>query len=167
VISLVQKHVTFFVERRRSEVSQGFSLARRPVLLLLALVWLSPSGCGQREPLAQVSGQVTFEGEPVQAALILFSSDPLGIHMTADVVEGRYEVVTARARGIPPGEYRVAIAPPMIDHPVGPILEPPQAASPPDIPPRYHAVETSGLAVRLVDGENTADFNMTKAGFSD
>jgi hypothetical protein len=139
-------------------------LARQPVSFLLALVLLSPSGCGPREPLARVSGQVTFEGKPVQEALILFSSDAQGIHMTADVVEGRYKIVTASADGLPPGEYQVAISPPIIDHPVGPILEPPRAAAPPDIPPRYHDLQTSGLVVRLVDGDNRADFDMKKTG---
>jgi hypothetical protein len=106
---------------------------------------------------------VTYEGRPVKDGLVLFSNDELGIHMTAEIDQGRYEVVTSRARGLPPGEYQVAIAPPIVDHPVGPIQEPPRPLISRDIPERYHDARTSGLSVGLVDGDNTADFELTSA----
>jgi hypothetical protein len=145
-------------------VSRGAYLRRRLNWLLGAVLLIGPAGCSQREPLARVSGQVTYEGQPVEEGLILFSSAALGIHITADIHQGRYEVVTSRADGLPPGEYEVAIAPPVADPPIGPIAEPPQAVVPPDIPERYHDARTSGLVARLVDGDNTASFDMKKIG---
>lgn len=127
-----------------------------PVAFLIAV-----AGCGQKEPLARVSGTVTFEGEPVAEALVIFSGEAQGTHMTAKVVDGKYTVKRAKAKGIPPGDYRVAVSPPIEDHPVGPILEPPKRTRTPNIPERYHRPETSGLRFTLVDGDNTVDVAMT------
>ncbi len=135
-----------------------------PRLLAVLLVGhaLISSGCREHQPLARISGEVRFENERVEEGLIIFSNGQLGVHMTAEIANGKYEVVTSRQRGLPPGEYRVAIAPPIVDHPVGPILQPPQATAPPNIPRRYHKARTSGLTVNLIDGENEANFNMKR-----
>jgi hypothetical protein len=104
---------------------------------------------------------VTFEGTPVREARIVFSSAQLGVHMTAQIRDGDYRIATSRG-GVPPGNYQVAIAPPLVDHPVGPILEPPRPVIYRDIPERYHDSHTSGLAVILEEGNNVKDFDMAK-----
>ena len=119
-------------------------------------------GCGGTPPAAQVSGHVTYEGKPVPAAVVLFENSSQGVFMTARVVDGDYKLVTAGNAGIPPGSYRVAISPPVVDHPLGPILEPPKKSTDPLIPDRYHDVETSQLVVELVDGVNSVELDMTK-----
>jgi hypothetical protein len=127
-------------------------------LLLLQAAWAA--GCGPTEPLARISGKVTFEGAPVQEGLIVFSSTELGVHIMAKINDGSYRVVTERGVGLPPGDYQVAISPPLIDHPVGPILEPPRPVVYRDIPNRYHDIQTSGLSTELREGENVKDFEM-------
>lgn len=132
-------------------------------LLLAGASILAPGGCARKAPpLARISGNVTFEGEPIAKGTVVFHNDERGIHMTAGVMEGKYEVITAKGAGLPPGPYRIAITPPRIDHPVGPILAPPKPIAYPDIPARYRDARTSGFTVDLQEGENQADFPMTK-----
>lgn len=132
-------------------------------ILVIAVIVGHCSSCGQSEPLARVTGKVTFEGNPVREGLVVFNNEQLGVYMTAPILDGEYEIITARGKGVPPGEYRVAVAPPMVDHPVGPILEPPKPVEYADIPRRYHDVSTSGFTAGLQDGDNVVDLAMTKA----
>ena len=118
-------------------------------------------GCGSNQPLARVSGTVTFEGQPLEQGVLVFSNERQGVYITVDIEDGQYEVVTSQGKGLPPGHYLVAITPPRIDHPVGPILERPKPSAHDDIPPRYRDERTSGLAVQLNEGENVASFSMT------
>lgn len=134
-----------------------FHLAPR---ILAATCAVLLAGCEQGPPRAQVSGQVTFQGKPVAEALLLLSNAELGVYMTTDVVDGRYEVVTATGKGVQPGVYQVAISPPPVDHPVGPILEPPRPIEVANIPRRYHDPQNSGLSAELVAGENVQNFDM-------
>lgn len=116
--------------------------------------------CGRKPELAQVAGEVTFQGAPVAEAIVLFSSAELGVYKTANVVGGKFEVATPDGVGIKPGAYQVAISPPMVDHPIGPILEPPKPVVYADIPRRFHDAQTSGFTAQLVAGENSLTFDM-------
>jgi hypothetical protein len=108
-----------------------------------------------------MSGAVTYEGQPIPEGLVVVSNSQAGVYLTAKVKNGSYEIKTAKG-GIPPGEYRVAITPPLVDHPVGPILERPKLAKYAQIPNRYRDESTSNFTAQLKEGENVVDFNMTK-----
>ena len=128
--------------------------------VLFAVGVITP-GCGPGEPVARMSGTVTYQSEPVAEGLIVLSNPRQGVYITASIVDGAYEVKTSK-HGVPPGDYHVAITPPLVDHPVGPILERPKPAAYANIPPRYRDEGTSGFTAQLEDGNNVVDFDMTK-----
>jgi hypothetical protein len=117
-------------------------------------------GC-QREPtLGIVAGKVTLNGTPVSQGRISFNDASQGIFMTADLrPDGSYEIVRAEGRGLPPGTYRVAIAPPAIDLPVGSSsAAPPQPPS--AIPAKYQDVATSGLELSVQPEANVYNVDL-------
>ncbi len=124
------------------------------------LVAFAVLGCRPTTPLARVSGQVTYKGSPVQEGRVVFSNPQLGVYITANISGGSYEVITSKGHGLLPGEYAVAIVPPLVDHPVGPILQPPQRTDYTKIPRRYRDPRSSGFKVQLEEGNNRADFKM-------
>lgn len=82
-----------------------------------ALVGL-PGGCSRKSPSAPatVRGRVTFQGYPLANGLIVFSPDPdrggSGKPARGDLdPDGRFQLKLADELSIPPGWYRVAIAP--------------------------------------------------------
>ena len=127
--------------------------------MLFALGAMTP-GCRPGEPAAQMSGTVTYQGEPIAEGLIVLSNSRQGVYITAGIHDGAYEVKTSK-HGVPPGDYLVAITPPLVDHPVGPILQRPRPSDYADIPPRYRDEKTSGFTAQLEDGDNLLDFEMT------
>jgi hypothetical protein len=73
--------------------------------LCLLIIILAMPGCGG-EPVGTVSGAVTLNGEPLDKALINFTSeDGEGGTAGGEVLEGRYSV-----SGLRPGKYHVHIA---------------------------------------------------------
>ena len=120
------------------------------------------AGCGSGEgDLGNVSGRVTFQDEPVGQVVVLFSSSETGVHIEAEVdQDGRYELRGVAAQGLPPGTYRVAVQPPPVDLPVGPIPKGFQVPKYPKIPPKYRSVDTSDLKYRISSGANQFDIFM-------
>ncbi len=122
-----------------------------PVLLLLAV-----GGCGRYAP---VRGKVTLEdGTPVTSGTVIFESKEADKPLTArgDIqTDGSYQLSTDRpGDGVPPGWYRVLVAPP------------PQN---PDGPPvkevfdrRYGAFATSGLEFEVKSGSNDYPIRLSK-----
>ncbi len=96
------------------------------------------TGCGSREVLRTVSGRVSFRGQPISKAVVLFSNSEKGIYVTAEVgAEGRYVVQMARGAGLPLGSYQVSVTPPPITAPpmtTGPIPAVPKTPERTDIP---------------------------------
>lgn len=127
----------------------------------LALAAVVIPGCGRGEVLGKVYGQVTFQGRPVTAGVIVFSNAEKGVHITADLTrEGRYVVEMAKGYGLPLGDYQVAINPPLPDTPpVGPIPKS-KIKEYPEIPPKYRRAEMSGLTLTVREGENPFDVDM-------
>ena len=82
-------------------------------LLAVAAVLLALWGCGGGDglPRQAVSGTVTLDGQPLDAALITFTPLGAGSDSTsgaAQVAGGSFSI--SQADGLIPGEYRVAIS---------------------------------------------------------
>jgi hypothetical protein len=140
-------------------------------LLCSAAVLASFWGCGQSGPAYwPISGKVTFQGKPVSVGQIRFCNPKAGI----DVVEsldsgGKYAIIMGNRRGLPEGEYQVAIIPKLdfsrmkSDEHLRPIPStmPSEAErNPPNIPKKYHDPITSGLTVTVKPEPNTFDVDM-------
>jgi hypothetical protein len=86
---------------------RGASGRLGPALALLAA--LLAGGCGA--PVGQVSGRVTFQGQPVPNAELVFTLDkqPADVFYAVSREDGRYVVDRGEKRGLPPGKYQVAV----------------------------------------------------------
>jgi hypothetical protein len=125
------------------------------------LVVLMALGCSQGEELGKIHGTVTFQNEPIKRGLVMFANKERGVYMTAPISEeGMYEVQMAKGPGLPLGKYDVAVAPPLLDHPIGPILNPPKLEDEPQFPAKYRSYETSGLSVTINSGDNVLDIDL-------
>ena len=100
-------------------------------------------GCGASAPAgpAAVRGRLTFQGEPVAGGVIVFAPDPdrggAGKPVRADTAaDGTFTLPD----GVPPGWYRVALAPPAGD---------PGSR----FPPRLARPDRSGLSRQVVAGK--------------
>jgi hypothetical protein len=154
---------------------------RLTAVALTALVLASCSKNGNAPAISGgglVQGRVTLDGKPLEEVCITFvnAQTTQGMSMlTKD--DGRYEMVTyqngAMVRGLPPGDYLVAIAPgrTTTDGEIhaamaAPFLPPGSPAPPPKAPPtavpaKYGNYSTSGLSVTVVSGEDRAyDFDL-------
>lgn len=130
------------------------------------------AGCGGRvhvEPLTEyedlhpVSGQITFNGEPIQDATIQLhpvtpKTDGSLVHAPSAVVreDGTFEVFTfrpdGRGRGVPLGEYRISVSwrgslQGLSESSIDELDE--------RLPAKYTKPQTSGLTVTVTDGENS------------
>ena len=126
---------------------------------LFALVAFA--GCANPTPEPpDVTGAVTFDGEPVSGGIISFvpldSGRPPG---GATISEGRYQLDPAV--GLKPGMYRVEIR---WSRPTGEKREAGYGRSPDvfaeALPAKYHADST--LTVEVTAGANAHDFTLTK-----
>jgi len=138
----------------------------RHTLFVIALLAAAISiGCQGGEVLAPVTGVVTVEGTPVVRATVMFSNDQKGVHMNAVTDEkGRYVVRMANGDGLPLGEYKVRVCPPIQDHPLGPIKAPPPDVDPyvNIIPVKYRDVKTSDLTLTVTETSNKLDVDMKR-----
>lgn len=149
-------------------ISCRYTIAR---LLCLAALALTLLGCGRSGPAYwPISGKVTFQGKPVGSASIRFCNSKAGI----DVVElldanGQYTVVTGDRKGIPEGQYEVAVMPKLdfsnakCDEnglPVRSTMPSALERNPPNIPTKYHDPATSGLTLTVKAEPNTFDVDM-------
>ena len=117
-------------------------------------------GCSPSEPLGQVEGRVTFQGQPVTEGTINFSSASGAGAESALGADGKYAVSTP-VGGLPPGEYAVTIVPALYldksDPHTPPVMEEKKA---PNIPEKYRRIGGSPLRWTVVAGKNKADFDM-------
>jgi hypothetical protein len=117
----------------------GFVRLLVPVaaLGLGAAVVALPGGCKKSSPPepATVRGSVTFRGRPLAGGLVVFSPDPdrggSGKPARGDIdPDGRFELRLGDTSTIPPGWYRVAIAPAADASAFDRAVFPPQLARP-------------------------------------
>lgn len=82
--------------------------------ICVALVLGFCVGCSNKPKMAQLSGKITFKGNPVPAGWISFTPDVAagtnGQIRVMQIQEGVYDSNTGDEPGIPPGSYMVKIA---------------------------------------------------------
>ena len=116
-------------------------------------------GSGQAElPVGQVSGTVTFAGEPVTEGFVnLVSAEGGRGYQQALGPEGKFQIEDPVVAGL----YAVFItppeaAPPSVESPS------PEVPDPANIPQRYRNQETSDLKASITEGPNDLVLKMTK-----
>jgi hypothetical protein len=72
-------------------------------------------GCGENEKLYDVSGTITFEGEPIPKGLIFFDPDSTkgtaGTQGFANIENGKFDTAAAgKGKGIRGGTYNIRIS---------------------------------------------------------
>lgn len=155
----------------------------RGFLVGLMLVAVSVAGCGSdartgSDPVYPVTGVVTYKGQPVVGAdIVFFSREKSRSAFGRTNDKGEYKLTTFSANdGAVEGQQIVTIAktpPPAAPSSAAPIdsaaYEPPKVGEstelpPPksDIPTKYASQETSGLtAIVNKEGANEANFELT------
>lgn len=124
-------------------------------------------GCGKKEEIGVIRGQVTYQGQPVTDATLFFRNYDRGIHIMAELDEqGGYQVFTAGGKGLPLGEYVVCLSPNEpaldVDPETGQIRRAAGSRKPrKDVPARYQDAKTSPLSVAVAAGENQFDIALT------
>lgn len=130
-----------------------FSAILAPFLMLAAI------GCGDANRIERqdVTGVVTFQGEPVPEGTITFSEPSTGNAASADLNEsGEY------LASLPDGTYIVTITPPMVEAPsMNPNVAPGTAPKKVDnIPPQYRSASTTDLKATVSPEALEHDFEL-------
>jgi hypothetical protein len=150
-----------FDNKCRSYRQRQENMRRAASALYFFVAVISTAGCERAEPLGRIHGRVTFQGAPVTEGLIVFNNTQKGVFMTAPLnKDGSYVVTSAAGLGLPLGQYRVMIAPPMDEPILGPNFEPPPIKPYPNIPTRFRDVKTSNLSLEVKEGDNVLDTDM-------
>jgi hypothetical protein len=129
--------------------------------LVLLVTWIT-AGCSK--PLGQVSGQVFFEGQPLESGTITFVGQNnykaycvIGRDKTYsfdNVPVGPVKIAFASHHRVPPG-FKSAELPPNVPRP----KEEPPAPAPP-IPEKYKNPEQSGLTYTVKAGQQIFDIKL-------
>ena len=133
----------------------------RAGVVAAGLVLFAAGGCGPR--LYPVRGTVTYpDGRPVTEGLVVFESDGAAKPVSARgeiQPDGRYRLSTFRpGDGVPPGKYRVLVAPRSDPNAVD------RAPKPPPFDPRFASFQTSGLEVDVAAGTAEYPIQVAQAG---
>jgi hypothetical protein len=132
-------------------------------LLFVVLITL-PLGCGDDSGLAQVSGIVRHNGQPLANAYVGFWPEEVGVRAASGSTDanGHYRLTTFRANdGAMVGKYKIMVRAEEI--PEGP----PKSADDMTLkrgklltPPHYSNAETSGLTADVAKGNNVIDLEL-------
>ncbi len=132
---------------------------KRLFVVLAAGLFVPLSGCGGG--VANVSGEVKFEGQPLQNGRVTFvCSGGNRPSLSADIKEGRYEIAN-----VPAGPVEVIVE--TFNRRADPVPGgPPPAPVPKDykyvkIPARYSNAKESGLGFEAVNGDQAKNFDLT------
>ncbi|HJZ53925.1 MAG TPA: hypothetical protein VKE74_03155, partial [Gemmataceae bacterium] len=130
------------------------SRATSAVVLVGAAVLLA-AGCGSGEKPIDVSGKVTFKGEPVTEGSIQFIEDRTGRGAQVDLgPDGTYTA------SLFAGEYKVVVTPPYIED-MSSGMPNPYYKKVKNIPKKYHSTDTSGLSATVSRDKTTHDFALS------
>ena len=129
-----------------------------PLSLVFSAWALVLTGCGGG--LKPVHGKVTLpDGQPAAGSLVVFESEGEGNALTARgevQADGSYRLGTLQpGDGVPPGKYRVLIAPPAAANA--------EAPTRPPFPAKYSDFQTSGLEYQVTtDKDNEFQIQLVK-----
>src|SRR5262245_27437292 len=125
------------------------------VAALVGVAALLVAGCGSPEKPIDISGKVTFKGEPVTEGSVQFIEDRTGRGAQVDLgPDGGYKATLFA------GDYKVVVAPPYIVDESSGMLNP-YYKKVKNIPVKYHSTETSGLSAKVAPDKTTHDFALT------
>ena len=133
----------------------AFSSRAAAAAALVGAAVVLAAGCGSAEKPLDVTGRVTFKGEPVTEGSVQFIEDRTGRGAEVDLgPDGTYKA------SLFPGDYKVVVTPPyMVDESQG--IPNPYYKKVKNIPAKYHSTDTSGLTAAVSPDKATHDFNMT------
>lgn len=155
-----------------STISRKTAPPLKPIAFAcVAVIATMLSGCGPSGPTYwPISGKVTFQGQPVAVGQIRFCNPSAGIDVIESLnIDGQYTIITGDRKGLPEGQYQVAVMPKLdfskvkSDKNGRPILSSMPSSSernPPNIPLKYHDPAASGLTVTVKPESNTFDVDM-------
>ena len=142
---------------------------------LVAVVALTAAlaGCGGNSKgpeLARVQGTVSFKGQPLKNATVVFFPNQPGARPASGITgeNGRFELMTeVPGDGVVKGQHRVSItareAAPELSLEQQSALSLTTEGAPvgkPLIPEKYFRFETSGLTTEIKSGANTTNFEL-------
>jgi cell division septation protein DedD len=86
-------------------------LGQRVMFWIAAAVAVVVSGCSRNSGLVPVSGKVTYQGQPVPGATVLFMGDANSRPATAiSGPDGSYSLRTLDSKGALPGQYTAVVS---------------------------------------------------------
>lgn len=145
---------------------------RRAAAAVVALVILTPPGCGPKKPAtAPVAGRVLLDGKPVADAAVLFQPVDGGVPARGGTdAEGRFRLSTfARDDGAIVGRHRVVVSKVVGEtvaaNELGLEAAPAPAAQPKAVlPPRYADPATTSLEATVEPEGTTIDLTLDSGG---
>jgi len=130
-------------------------VARLSALAALLLLF----GCGKSgPPMGEVSGKLTFKGNPVAEGRVSFMNSEAGTGGEGKVTNGTF----ALSAPLPTGEYKVMVLPLVVrqqEGGKGPEVGVEKPA--PDIPQKYRVIGTTTLKATVKEGKNDLTLDMT------
>lgn len=137
-------------------------LMQRSWLMLLALGALSATGCSGSN-LVEVTGKVTYKGEPVTSGTISFIAADKPAAYGDLQPDGTFALHTENpGDGATPGAYRVIVV--AMQDQGGLLPEQRSPLPPPTVPIKYTSLATTDLTADVVSGKkNVIDFNLEGA----
>jgi hypothetical protein len=103
-----------------------------------------------------VTGKVTYQGEPVEEGEITFQDPAAGSVNSAKLAAGgNYSLE------LPAGDFRVSVAPPLVEIKSGADTPPDMVPKPvKNIPKKYWVMESSKLTAPVAKDKRTHDFEL-------
>jgi hypothetical protein len=140
----------------------------------LALMAAMLAGCRPSGPAYwPINGKVTFQGKPVTVGQIRFCDPAAGIDVIESLdAQGQYTILTGNRKGLPEGQYQVAVMPKLDfsrvkcepnGRPIPSTMPSAAEKNPPNIPQKYQDPATSGLTLTVKPASNTFDVDMQPA----
>src|SRR5262245_2660647 len=140
-------------------------MARRFCLIGTVCAFILVAGCGGSKPADTiVRGQIYYRGEPLSGGLVVFAPNPDrgldGPVVTATLNDdGSFTLTTADGQPVPPGWYRIAVAPK-----AGTVDQPTAERPYPGLPAKYRNPTQSGLEREVKAGtDNVVCFDLDDA----
>ena len=148
------------------------TVIRRLALKTVTLMILAGGSTGCGKQLCELTGRVTFQGQPVTSGSVVLYCDgqivrglisPDGTYAITNVPRGRVRVTVTPPVRVPDGFRKKYALPPVVNGPIMPeIGRPVKDARARAVPARYSVPEESGLTVTVHRGVTEFDINLTQ-----